>query len=241
MKIDRTRLLDNQQYYSRMYTKESIILHHTAGTNAAGAIDWWNQTPDHVGTAYVIDRDGTIFETFDPKAYGYHLGIRGDDNWIEKHSIGIEIVAAGQLYKEGEKYMFYPLFPNKAAGREIPKEDVWDMGKEGWRGFRYYHKYTDEQITSTLWLCNKLILDFKIKVQDKVSLLHEYNDKIFKNHLKGIWGHSAVRRDKNDIVPFPSFMKEISDNFKQKFKVPFKAPKPKVINVPKSKKKSSKK
>jgi hypothetical protein len=28
-----------------------------------------------VATAYVIDRDGTVFELFDPAAWAFHLGL----------------------------------------------------------------------------------------------------------------------------------------------------------------------
>src|SRR3972149_4662478 len=100
MEINKTKRLNNLQYYPKANQKTMIFWHHTAGTTAQGAIDWWNQTPVAVGTAYLIDRDGTIFEVFDPKLWAYHLGVKNDDDYIEKNSIGIEIVAAGQLYLE---------------------------------------------------------------------------------------------------------------------------------------------
>jgi len=212
MEINKTKILSNLQYYPKVTHKDSIFLHHTAGMNADGAISWWNQTPDKVGTAYVIDRDGTIFETFPPDRWGYHLGIVDDDNYMEKHSVGIEIVAAGQLYKEGEKYMFYPLSPNKTAAKEIPLADVLILPTE-WRGFKYYHAYTEKQISSTIELISSLISTFGIKVQDNLKDFFEYNDLIYKNHLPGIWSHSSVRKDKVDIVPYKSFLDKIYSSF----------------------------
>lgn len=194
--------------------KTSIFLHHTAGLTADGAISWWNQTPEKVGTAYVIDRDGTIYECFDPKAWGYHLGIKGDDDYQEKYSIGIEIVAGGQLYLEGNKFMFYPLYPNKAAGKEIPKTDVVDMGEQGWKGYRYYHCYTDKQTESIIWLVNKLAEDFKIKIQSDLKSISEYNPEILSKHLPGLWAHSSVRKDKVDVVPYKTFMDKLINGIK---------------------------
>lgn len=211
MEINKTKRLKNLQFYPTVNEKTMIFLHHTAGMNADGAISWWNQTPDVVGVAYVIDRDGTIYEVFDPKMWAYHLGLKTNDKYADKDSIGIEIVSAGGLYLENGKYMFYPLYPNKAAGKEIPKEDVWDMGEAGWRGYRYFHKYTDEQIKSTLDLVQQLVKDFGIKVQPNLvaSKFWEFNEDVFTKHLPGIWSHTSVRTDKCDIVPYPDFLNEL--------------------------------
>lgn len=214
MEINKTKRLNNLQYYPTVNKKTMIFWHHTAGTNAQGAIDWWNQTPEHVGTAYVIDRDGTIFEVFEPNRWAYHLGVKGDDDYIEKASIGIELVAAGPVHleKDGEFY-FYPLWPNKIRPTKIKKEEVWDMGEEGWRDYQYYHSYTDAQIKSLIDLSNQLVSDFKIQTPANFMKLgfQNFNPDIYKKRIPGIWSHSSVRKDKNDIVPHPSFMKKVFD------------------------------
>ena len=109
LQINRKLHLRNDQYYPAVNKKDSIFLHHTSGSSARGAFDWWNQTPDHVGTAYIIERDGTIYEVFEPNQWGFHLGLKGDDDYMEKHSIGIEIVSLGQLEKVGRDFIFYPI------------------------------------------------------------------------------------------------------------------------------------
>ena len=48
------------QYYHEKQTKTHIFLHHTAGGSAASSVAHWNSKPDHIATAYIIDRDGTI-------------------------------------------------------------------------------------------------------------------------------------------------------------------------------------
>ena len=94
------KYLTNGQYVSTEDEKRSVILHHTVSLNADSAWRWWNTTPERVGTQYIIDRDGTIIECFDPKFWAFHLGVVGDDNWHESHSVAIEIVAAGFVHKE---------------------------------------------------------------------------------------------------------------------------------------------
>lgn len=215
MEINKTRRLLNQQFYSQPYKKTQIFWHHTAGTTAQGAFDWWNQTPERVGTPYLIDRDGTIYEVFDPNCWGYHLGVTlkngGNPNDLdEKQSIGIELVAAGHLYSDGEGNMVqYPLYPKKIAKRIIPKEEVWDMGENIWRGQQFFHSYTDKQIESLIWLTKKLSVDHKIPIQEDISKMFEYNPDVIKKMLPGVWSHSTVRKDKGDVVPHPSFIEKI--------------------------------
>ena len=212
MEINRTRKLNNDQFYPATQVKKSIFLHHTAGTSASGAIDWWNQTPDHVGTAYVLDRDGTIYEVFDPKSWGYHLGVRGDDNWQEKHSIGIELVSAGQLYKEKDgNFYFYPLFPNKAAAKKIDPSEVVSF-KDEWRGFNHYHKYTEEQVIATKELLKHLQKEHNIeKNVTPIRKLMEFNPKVCAQHWGGTFTHTSVRKDKNDLFPQEAMIKAIDE------------------------------
>lgn len=211
------RKLDNNQYYTRKYPKKSIWIHFTAGGNAEGAINWWNQTKAHVGTAYVMDRDedATIYEVFDPKEYAYHLGIRGDDNFHEKHGIGIEIANRGPIWKEGEEFVSYPLFPNKNIGRRVMEaEDVVTLDKP-WRGHLYYHKVTKAQCKALKELILFLVKEFDIKVQDSSKGWNEYNEKVITEHLGGIWAHTTVRKDKMDMPPQDELMNTIREVFQK--------------------------
>lgn len=203
--------LTNGQYLTHEYEKKSIFLHHTEGTNAMSAWRWWNSTPDRVGTAYIIDRDGTIVECFDPKYWAFHLGIHNDDNWHEKHSINIELVSAGKLYQEGKHFRFYPLYPNKLRYTTIPKSEVEELRRD-WRGYKYYHKYTEAQMDSVKWLMKEIVVKFPtIKANTDLKSFQEYNSDVIKDHLPGIWSHSTVRRDKTDIYPGPDVLKSLEE------------------------------
>lgn len=233
------KYLDRGQYLTTQDEKRSIFLHHTVGTNTMSAWRWWNSTRDRVGTPYIIDRDGTIMEVFDPSMWAFHLGIRGDDNWQEKHSINIELVSSGPLRLEEGDYRFYPLWPNKMRFTSIPADEVTTL-KKAYHGHKHWHSYTEAQYESLKWLIGRLYMDFpSLVVDNDLDKFHEYNKKVIDDHIPGIWAHSTVRKDKSDVVPFPELiaaLKEVQGEL-----VP---PKPKTTSpkpVSKAKKSGNKK
>jgi hypothetical protein len=50
----------------RPASKDLLVLHFTAEASAEGAFSSWVADTSRVATAYIVDRDGTIYETFDP-------------------------------------------------------------------------------------------------------------------------------------------------------------------------------
>ena len=243
------KYLSNGQYLTHEYEKTSVFLHHTCGLTAEGAWAWWNETPERVGTPFIIDRNGKIIECFNPKIWAYHLGIRGDDNYHEKHSVSIELVSGGGLYLDNGEFRFYPLYPNKLYYTVIPKKDVCELEKP-WRGFKYYHKYSDEQIGALKELLLWILSEFpSIEIQNPLGDFWEYNPDVVDNHLKGVWSHSTVRPDKSDIFPYlpliamleevPQAVSPISEDSGSEEElldpvIPSKPPKPSKNSRPKS-------
>lgn len=192
--------------------KTRIILHHTAGTTAEGAARWWAQTPERVGTPYIIDRDGTIYQLFDDKCWAYHLGA---SYWpAEAYCVPIEIVAAGQLIKEADGHYFYPLWPNKRSGRKIDPTEV-DVLKTPYMGYSAYHKYSPEQIDSVIKLMAYLMYKYpSIKVQpDFDQSFNIYNPKKVRDNSPGIYTHSVFRSWKVDVYPMAELVKRIKSAF----------------------------
>ena len=150
-------------------------------------------------------------EVFDPKVWAYHLGIRGDDNWHEKHSVNIELVSAGPLRLEDGKFRFYPLWPNKMRYNTIPKDQVTTLDKS-YKGHKHWHKYTEAQYESLKWIIGKLKLDFpSLAIDNDMDKFHLYDKSIIDDHKPGIWAHSAVREDKSDVVPFPELITALKE------------------------------
>lgn len=195
--VNAHNLLNDNQYYHEVSEKKRIVLHHTAGGTAKSSIDWWNQKPDRVSTPYVIDRDGTIYETFDPKFWAYALGINQAS--AEKKSIHIELANYGWVNKIGGK--FYNPY-----GKELKSEVV--QYKDKHRGHLYYEAYTEEQIASLIYLIKYLDERFKLGiVHSDIYQFWHYN----LSSSKSLISHTTVRRDKSDIHPQPELIQAIYD------------------------------
>lgn len=210
-KIVQAGPLNGDQYYQTINTKNNIFLHHTAGSSAKDAIDWWNQTPDHVGTPFIIDRDGTIYQCFDEKKWAYSLGVQGATE-TEKHGIPIELVSYGFLFKEGDDYFAYPNYPLHNGKIKVKTDDVFTFDQE-FKGYKYWQKYTDKQVESVIALIRWLVQEYKIPIQDDLMGFYNYNVKVATQNIPGIWSHTTVRKDKWDIFPQPNLIDAIYKTF----------------------------
>lgn len=181
---------DSSQYYREVFDKRQIVLHHTSGGNINGTLNWWLNDNKHIGTAIIIDRDGSIHQVFSTKYWSHHLGIRNSDNTkLNKQSIGIEICNWGGLTKENGKYYNY-------VGGLISEDRV---VKHSYRGYEYFEKYTEEQIESLekllIYLCKKYDIPCNFN-----NYMFDVSEEAL-NGIKGIWSHSSYRSDKSDIYP----------------------------------------
>lgn len=182
--------LKEDQYYQGVYKKDKIILHHTAGGSVAGAVSSWAADARRVATPYIIERSGDIYECFPPEMWAYHLGVKiPKTKELEQSSIGIEIVAYGQLTNKAGKWFTY-------TNRELPLPEIVEID---FRGFKAYQKYTDVQIKALSELLPYLVDRFKIELQTQRANFWEYRDPT--KLPSGIWSHTTVRKDKVDIFP----------------------------------------
>jgi N-acetyl-anhydromuramyl-L-alanine amidase AmpD len=194
-----------------IYPKTQICLHFTAGSSARGCYAAFQRNKN--GTAFILDRDGKIYQYFDPRFWNVHLYRHkryepAGYYDLEKAAVGIEIVNLGPLKKDGDILRTY------YGGKYCDVEDVelyWDEGKP-WKGYQYWQNYTFAQYSSLNWLLNELEDQFAIpRVSDPLEPAP--NDKsggarrIAKWHLdellsyKGITTHANYRNDKFDVGP----------------------------------------
>lgn len=219
--IDRA-YLDTDQYV-RDYGKinpTTVFIHHTAGwNNPYNTINSWNlDLRGRVATQYCIgginiksgdsEYNGRVVECFPNNYIGWHLGKIGDFS-ISKHSIGIELNNFGPVKKENGKYYNY-------VDREVPSEMVCDLGYS-FRGYQYWHKYTEEQIESLkLLLLHVSEIYPTIDIRKGIpSLLQvespkdafEFNSSLYNGNISsGLWSHTSVRKDKFDCFPQPELI-----------------------------------
>lgn len=211
----RTALLNAGQYFKQEFKKTQIYIHHTVSSaSPKGDIAWWNQTKSKIATAFIIagepatDKadfiDGEVFNVFASKYWAYHLGVKGSYNAghkLDKGSIGIELDTWGPV--EPYKGKFTPVAHRQARGSKNPyimfdKTDVIEY-PNGWRGYRYFLKYTDAQIESLKYLLLYLTDIYNIP-RDYVIGTCDLDEQALKEK-PGIWSHTSVRKDKSDIHP----------------------------------------
>jgi N-acetyl-anhydromuramyl-L-alanine amidase AmpD len=201
-------IINSDQYYQEEATKKVIVIHHTAGgPNPINVIHGWNFNPERVGTAYVIGgkpdktksyKDGQVFRAFDDKYWAHHLGCKTANNsLLNKQSIGIEICNWGQLVKKADG-KFY----NYVNG-EIPAEEVIDLGNK-FRGFQYYHAYTQKQLEGVRLLVTELCNKYNI-LKSYLPVMWDVSPAALSG-AGGVWTHVSYRADKNDLSPQPQLI-----------------------------------
>ena len=216
--------LEDDEYYKEIVEKDTVYLHHTAGGgNAYFVIQSWEHDTNSrgdslkVGTSFTIARksrsrnpkfncaEGEIFRAFDEKYWAHHLGTKFSNNWaLNKKSIGIELCSYGGLRKNkhGDYTTIY--------GNVIDENEVYDHGKE-WKGYRYWHKYSDKQLESLKHLLIALRDKFGLQYQDSFDeSFFDYRQEPIDGK-PGIWTHVNVRKDKLDCFPQPELLKILNE------------------------------
>ena len=193
--------LKRGQWFPEKTRKTHVVWHGTAGrtssTPAAGrpgrattSIDGWNLDAARVGAPYVVDRDGTIYKTFDDAEWIYHLGIKGTNGRYDKSSVAIEY--ANELAVTVDEDRVY------AFGIETPNT-IYNgpFVAYKWRGAEFFAQLDEAQIDAgialTLDICRRHNLD---PVFYYPSTTYDY-PRCFE--VATIICHSNCRKDKTDL------------------------------------------
>jgi N-acetyl-anhydromuramyl-L-alanine amidase AmpD len=207
--------LKESEYFKEAITKKQIVLHHTAGNSSGvNTINAWNSdTRGRIATCVCISGagkstntyDGEIVQCFSSKHWAYHLGLKQDvfksrgvpyQN-LDKISIGIEICNWGPLEKKGDKFYNY-------VDREVPADQVCEL-ETPYKGYKYYHAYSDAQIESTRQLLVYWGKTYGIDLSYVESDMWEVSNKALRGEA-GVYTHNSYRKDKNDISPQPKMI-----------------------------------
>ena len=202
MAINTSIRLETKDYIPAETPKDLIVLHHTVGGSALSTINYWKTDPNRIATAYIIERNGEVFEVFDPKCWAFHLGLKGAGGAVDKRSIGIEIASEGGLIQRDERLYCF----DKVSDRTLFTQEYYDHGMP-WRGYRFFDVYTDAQISAAIELINKLCEQFKIPKQTPAN--HFDSDDIYRG-FQGILGHHHLRPDKSDVHPGFAWQKVVA-------------------------------
>ena len=196
LKVETKYKLGTNQYLKQNTPKDKLFIHFTAGgPSAENVISGWNSDVATISTSFLIDGDtGQIFECFSPDYWSFHLGIKSTNGALDKSSIGIEICNWGPITKKDNKFYTY-------KNKEISADKIYELDKP-FRGFKYFHKYTDLQLESLEKLLEFLIIEYDISVQKKFDMdWFEFSQELIDKKTPGIWTHTSCRIDKSDSYP----------------------------------------
>jgi hypothetical protein len=160
--------LKKGQWFPELTDKKFVVWHGTAGRTretpipggrpgrATTSIDGWNLNAERVGAPYVVDRDGTIYKTFEDLGWIYHLGLKGTNGRYDKASVAIEFANELALDIDGDRvYAFGMNTPNTAYTGSFLNYD--------WRGSRYFAQLDEAQVDAgielTLDICRRHDID----------------------------------------------------------------------------------
>lgn len=178
------------QFVNERTAKSLVVVHHTADGSPEASVRWWNQDPARVATAYVVDRDGRVHETFDPDYWAYHTGCGAR---LDRRSVGVELTNWGFLERKGDRYFSW-------TGVEVPADDV---HTELWRGELYWQRYPEAQVEAACELVRQLVRRYGID-PDCAPPDREGTDTARWRRFLGVVAHYHVRADKTDVSPaFP--------------------------------------
>ena len=206
------RPLAKGQFYNTNEKKNTIILHHTAGSHRADwVVDGWNSNPEVIATAFIIGgldtkgtdkdgMDGKLYQCMPESAWAWSLGLKwAERERIERMSIGIELTSYGQITQTIEgKFITY-------VNREIRPSEVVELAQP-WRGFKFYHKYSAKQLDKTRELIVYLSNKYGINVKKKWSVESFGMDSGARSLVPGLYAHCQYRQDKNDLAPQPELI-----------------------------------
>jgi N-acetyl-anhydromuramyl-L-alanine amidase AmpD len=207
-------------FYSQQYAKERIVLHFTAG-NTWSDMRSLTQEGRHVSVAFLVARDGTIYQLFPSGAWSGHLG-KGigneEGNRQDKVTIGIEISNYGYLVpRDGNLETVYSTVKAPDLYCSLEQKDAYVKINTPFRDQSYYASYTLLQMESTAillrYLTNKYNIPRQFLPEEKRFLTT--NDVL---QFKGIVSHINYRTSgKWDIGPAFDWNKLIADVTRKEF------------------------
>ncbi|MDX1907036.1 MAG: N-acetylmuramoyl-L-alanine amidase [Bacteroidia bacterium] len=197
-----TRIDGFSGYFSpESVAKERIVLHYTVGNLRSDIYSLTDPARGKVSVAYVVARDGTIYQLFDPACWSYHLGkgALGGNEAESRKTIGIELSNYGGLTLQGNQLMTaYSSATHPDPYCDLTQQTLYQQ--VSYRGAQYFATFTDAQYNSLSQLLRFLTAAFLIP-RDFLpeSIRYTQTDKVLTH--RGIVSHVNYRSDKFDIGP----------------------------------------
>jgi N-acetyl-anhydromuramyl-L-alanine amidase AmpD len=191
-------------FFRQRVPKDLIVLHATASSTARSVFDTWkNPASGRVATAYVVERNGRVYEMFPPDCWAYHLGmrVRNPGHYNDRRSIGIEIVNPGPLRPDPEGADTLNWWPDNFRKPWCLISEKEKYLCREFRGFKYYAAYTQKQYAAVGQLVDWLCRRFGIPRVLPPATQRDVSDPDTFCKFRGIAAHHNFRPDKFDVGP----------------------------------------
>lgn len=202
-------------YESEKTEKDKIVIHYTVGNVKSDVITLSPPKPagfpgkkNRLSVAYVIARDGTIYQLFPSYYWSFHLGsgALGGNGKGSKSSIGIELSNFGPLLLSPDKTSLETVYSRNNGNPvdtycKLSDTDQYIKLAEPYRGYQYFAAHTDEQYESLIILLRFLTATYNIprKFIDEAT---RFDATEANAAFKGISTHVNFRPSgKTDIGP----------------------------------------
>jgi len=195
--------LSSGQWFAQKQLKKYIIWHGTQGRTAytpsngrpgeaTSSIDGWNADEKHIGTPFLVDRDGTIYRTFkDDREWIFHLGLDDTKGRYDKASVGIEFANELELIAaDGKFYAFDRINKNtEYTGPRVQRT---------WRAHDWWARLDEAQVDAAIELTVDLCSRHGIpKTFYYPSTTYDFPHCF---EVAAILCHSNCRQDKTDLM-----------------------------------------
>lgn len=167
----------------------------TRAIKPTALLDQWELSKEKFGAPYLIDRDGTIYKTYEDSDWSYHLNLPSTKGFFDKQSVPIMLANELHLLREnGQFFAFeYPHSTNTYLGPVVVND---------WKEYKYWAKLDDAQVDAAL----ELTLD--ICKRHNIEPIFYVGKKSNSNLLDKatILTHSAVNPSVTDFPPFDDYL-----------------------------------
>ena len=182
--------------------KDLIVLCATGSVTAESAVTAWRRKSNLHAVPYVVDPDGTVFETFDPRGWAFHLKMPAQMNPAarnDRRSIAISLVNPGGLKQRADGKLAWWL--DGFTKVWCDPDDSSRCMKATFRGFNYFAKYTDAQFKALQslvpWLCREHGIPWQLPAPSERLAADPRRFARFR----GILAHHHFRPEHADIGP----------------------------------------
>ncbi len=188
MKIDKKSYkLPETNYYDFVYDKTQIVIGHSGRKDMRHYHGWTKRNFGNYKktSTFSIDRDGKVYQHFDPKYFSDFIGHEQD-----KCSISITLVNVGWLKYDELKKTYEDWLGHTYSEKN-------GFVKRTWRNKDFWFPYTKEQEESLFLLVKKLCEDFDIEKECIGNNVYNENVDIYK----GIVFRSNYYSELTDVSP----------------------------------------